>query len=144
MTFTEKQVEEFIKLSYFAGIIDGEGCIGIERLSAGVHRKRAYYCSRLTVINTDENLMKLLVGFFKGSYNTRKKIEGRKTCYRWHVFGKNQVYALQKLIPFLFIKKAQALLLIEYNKTMKRGRKLTDEILAEREVLWLQCKVLNS
>lgn len=143
--FTSTQVEEITKLSYFAGIVDGEGSIGIEHLSPTKNRHKDYYVCRLTVINTNEDLMKLLVGFFKGKYDKRKKIEGRKTCYRWHVFGKDLEEAIKKLYPFIFIKKKQAEIVLKYRKTVgETGWNVSDEVLEERKKLWLQCKELNA
>lgn len=106
-------------ISYLAGIIDGEGSIGIEHLSPdNKSRKKDYYNCRLTVINTDEPLMKLLKTYFGGSYDQRKKIDGRKICYRWHVFGKRLETAINELIPHLRIKKPQALIVMQYRKTV--------------------------
>lgn len=131
---------------YLAGIIDGEGCIGMEHLSPdGKSRKKDYYLCRLTVINTSKMLMDLLVATFKGQYDTRKKIEGRKTCYRWHVFGQDQEDALIALIPYLRIKKQQALLVMEYRKTVtSSGWLISDDTLDQRKDLWLKCKHLNT
>lgn len=131
---------------YLAGIIDGEGCIGMEHLAPrGKSRKKDYYLTRLTVINTSKMLMDLLVGTFKGQYDTRKKIEGRKICYRWHVFGKDQENALIALMPYLRIKKQQAELVMEYRKTVNdSGWLISDETLAQRKELWLKCKHFNT
>lgn len=145
MKFNAEMVEKIAKLSYFAGIIDGEGCIGIEHLSPTKNRKKDYYTCRLTVINTDENLMKLLKHFFKGNYDQRKRIDGHKICYRWHVFGKDLEYALKQLEPHLFIKKQQARTVLEYRQTVgKTGWNVSDEILEKRKQLWNTCKLLNS
>lgn len=140
-----KIVEKIAYLSYFAGIIDGEGCIGIEHLSPNKTRKKDYYTCRLTVINTNEDIMKLLVHYFKGSYDIRKRIEGRKKCFRWHVFGPDLEIALNQLLPHLFIKKSQALIVLQYRETVgKTGWNVSDEVLQKRKELWLRCKELNS
>jgi hypothetical protein len=137
-------VEKIAKLSYLAGIIDGEGSIGIEHLSPTKGRPKSYYVCRLTVINTNKNLMELLLHFFGGSYNQRKKIEKRKICYRWHIFGENLEKTLDQLIPYLFIKKQQALIVKQYRETVgKTGWNVTNEVLNKRKELWLQCKELN-
>lgn len=138
-------VEKIAKLSYFAGIIDGEGCIGIEHLSPTKSRLKDYYVCRLTVINTNEDLMKLLKHFFKGNYDRRKQIEGHKPCFRWHVFGKDLEDALKQLAHHLFIKKQQALTVLKYRETVgKTGWNVSDEVLEQRKQLWLKCKELNS
>lgn len=132
-------------LAYLAGIIDGEGSIGLEHLSPTKSRKKSYYVCRLTVINTSKKLMERLVNTFNGSYNTRKKIEGRKLCYRWHVFGDDLEKALNLLFPYLDLKKPQAELVLEYRKTVhSTGYLINDQILEFRKSLWLKCKHLNS
>ncbi len=138
-------VEKITILSYFAGIIDGEGSIGIEHLKPRGKRMKDYYTCRLTVINTNEDIMKLLVHHFKGTYDTRKKIGGRKTCFRWHVFGKDLEDALKRLEPHIFIKKQQLEIVLKYRETVgKTGWNVSDEVLSQRKELWLACKKLNS
>ncbi len=138
-------MNDIINISYLAGIIDGEGCIGIEHLSPRKNRIKDYYVCRLTVINTSKKLMDRLVKTFKGQYDVRKKIEGRKLCYRWHVFGTDLEDAINKLLPYLFLKDKQAELLLEYRKTVsKTSRNITDDTLAKRKSYWLKCKELNT
>lgn len=133
-----------MNISYFAGIIDGEGSIGIEHLSPTKNRSKSYYVCRLTVINTNKDLMESLKNFFGGTYDQRKKIEGRRICYRWHIFGKELESALNQLIPHLFIKKPQALILKQYRETVgKTGWKVSDSILEKRKEFWIRCKELN-
>lgn len=137
-------VEKIAKLSYFAGIIDGEGSIGLEHLSPTKGRIKSYYVARMVVVNTNENLMKLLLNFFGGAYSTRPLIQNRKKCFIWRVLGKNLDNALKLLTPHLFIKKPQALLLQEYRATVgKTGWNVSDELLETRKQLWLKCKELN-
>lgn len=132
-------------IAYLAGIIDGEGSIGIEHLSPTKNRRKDYYVCRLTVINTYEPLMKRLVSTFKGQYDTRKRIEGRRICYRWHVFGEDLEKALQMILPYLDEKLPQAKKLLEYRATVRKtGWLVSDEILETRKQLWLSCKKLNS
>lgn len=143
--FTFDKTVEFVKLAYLAGIVDGEGSIGIEHLSPCKNRKKDYYTCRLTVINTDKKIMDLLKHFFKGSYDQRKVITGRRICYRWHVFGRDLEIAIEKLMPYLFIKKRQAETVLKYRKTVgKTGWNVSDEILETRKQLWLECKKLNN
>lgn len=130
---------------YLAGIVDGEGCIGLEHLSPTKGRKKDYYVCRLTVINTSIKLMELLVATLRGQFDTRKKIEGRKTCYRWHVFGTDLEVAMNSLLPYLLIKKEQAKLVLEYRETVaNNGWLISDAVLAHRKALWLKCKELNT
>ena len=131
-------------LNYFAGILDGEGSIGIEHLSPCKNRKKDYYVCRLTIINTSKILMDWLKENFKGTVDTRKQIEGRKTCYRWHVFGSDLEEILTAVIPFLKIKDQQAQVVLQYRQTVgKTGWNVSDETLELRKSYWIECKKLN-
>lgn len=131
-------------LAYLAGIIDGEGSIGIERLKPTKNRKKDYYVCRLTVINTNEDIMQLLRRYLKGNYDKRKLIPGRKPCFRWHVFGNELQWALAILEPYIVIKSKQLDVVMNYRDTVgKTGWKVSDDILEKRHKLWLECKELN-
>ena len=143
------------KLIYLAAIIDGEGSIGIERLSPckvtrkgkeSWQRKKYYYACRLCVINTYKPLIEWIYQEFKGGktgVKTKATLK-RKLCYRWHIFGEHLESLINELIPFLAEKKPQAKLLLEYRKTVgKTGWNLTDETLEQRASLWTKCKSLN-
>lgn len=138
-------MKSIANLSYLAGIIDGEGSIGIEHLSPTKNRSKSYYVCRLTVINTSKKLMDRLVETFGGQYDIRKKIDGRKLCYRWHIFGKDLEKVLNEIMPYLFLKNDRAELLLKYRTTVgKTGWLVSDEVLSIRKELWLQCKHLNT
>ncbi len=143
--YTKKDIIDEIKiLAYLAGIVDGEGSIGIEHLSPTKGRKKDYYVCRLTVVNTAEEIMQLLKFFLGGTYQARKLIPGRKKCFRWHIFGEGLERALLRLEPYLILKQHQCRVVLTYRKTVgKTGWNVTDEVLAKRKELWLFCKELN-
>lgn len=135
---------------YLAGIIDGEGCIGIECMAPCKKkdgtwiRKHNYYTPRLTVINTSKKVIDLLMKTFGGTYSTRKTIQGRKTCFAWRIFGEALINVLRAVIPYLQIKYDQAQLVLEFRKTVgKTGWHVSEEILEQRHSFYLQCKILN-
>lgn len=132
------------QLAYFAGILDAEGSIGIERLKPTKGRKKDYYVCRLTVINTSFVLVRWIKENFGGQFDLRKAIPGKKNIYRWHVFGKDLEKIIESVMPFLIIKKIQASIIIQYRKTVgKTGWNVSDEILKKRKELWQQCKDWN-
>jgi hypothetical protein len=148
LLFREETTQIF--LAYLAGIIDGEGSIGIECMAPCKKkdgtwiRKHNYYTPRLTVINTNEHLMMALMRNLGGTYNKRKKTEGRKICYRWHTFGSNLEIVLKNLMPYLFLKGEQAYLVLKFRETVgKTGWYVSEDLLKERHDLYLKCKKLN-
>ena len=133
------------QLAYLAGIIDGEGSIGIEKLSPTATRKKTYYIARLCIINTDISLIHWINdNFSDGSWHERKVPLNHKRCYRWHIFGKNLEFLLKALLPYLIIKQQHAKIVLEFRKTTgKTGKKITDEISQEQFGWYEACKILN-
>lgn len=145
MFFTEFDYRNAYKIGYLGGILDGEGSIGIEKLSPCKNRKKIYYVCRVTIINTSLPLMEWLKSNFGGNFDKRKQVKDHKICYRWHIFGKNLEDLLNTVIDSLLIKRPQAELLLQYRKTVgKTGWNVSDETLQQRESLWLKCKEFNS
>ena len=131
-------------LIYLAGILDGEGSIGIEHLSPRKNRPKSYYVCRLTVVNTDLILMNWLKDTFEGQFDTRKRVEHHKICHRWHIFGHDLEKVLKAVRPFLKLKCRQADIVLKYRETVSEtNQRITDATLAIRKALWLEGKSLN-
>jgi len=116
-----------IALSYAAGILDGEGCITIDKRKQ-YYKKidgRYYNCGisyTLFVSTTtiDTIIPSFMYGIFGGSYHPfyRNKPEGRKTYYRWQIASNKARDALKKMVPYLKLKKPQALKAIEFQLSL--------------------------
>jgi hypothetical protein len=134
------------QLAYLAGIIDGEGTIGIEKMAPCGSRKKFYYTPRLCIINTSKNLMEWLNQTFPfGHFSPRKKIAGRKECYAWRLFGTNVETIIVAILPFIQIKRRQAECVLRFRKTVgKTGWNVSDETLSQRESLYQECKIYNT
>lgn len=131
-------------LSYMAGIFDGEGSVNIEVLSPRENRKYHYYNLRIIVINTNLDLMNWIVSNFGGKYSLRKRIPGRKTCYRWAKCSREAAYIIEQCLPYLIIKKPHALIFIEFMKTMgKTGWFVSEETRNRRQFLYQEIRKLN-
>lgn len=134
------------QLSYLAGIIDGEGSLCIDLQSAnGKCRKHNYYAIRLSIVNTNEDLMKWLVATFQGNYYAQTKYEGRKQCYTYRLFSNKLLDVVKACHPFFIIKKAQADLMIQFRETVlgKTCWNIPKEILEFRHQLYLKSRELN-
>lgn len=101
--------------AYIAGIVDGEGHIGIHRANTG--SKYETYTCNMSVHNSDKRLCEFLHkkcgGYFGVSHRPNKK-----TYYRWSI-NNILVYDLLRLIyKFLVIKKEQADIIFQYENTL--------------------------
>lgn len=97
--------------SYLAGILDGEGTIYIGQMS---DKRRTFL--KVVVTNTDLNLMKWLITNFGGAYRGEQRGNYR-LIYRWQPKGKkNREKLLLGVLPYLIIKREQALLALEFDR----------------------------
>jgi hypothetical protein len=132
--------------AYLAGIIDGEGCVGIEVLHAdGKSRLRDYYSSRLCIINTNLEMLQWVQRNFGGTIQTKLTKATNKLCYRWHIFGRNLVATLQGVLPYLIIKRKQAETVLEYRSKIvpENNARVSPEEDERRRLLYLECRRLN-
>jgi len=96
-------------IGYFAGIVDGEGCIDITK--GNRKNGKSYFTSRLHIVNTDINLMEWLkerIGM--GSYyREHRERDNHKKCYTFVISAVNDLLGILKAIePYLVIKKEKA------------------------------------
>lgn len=102
-------------LIYFAGFVDGEAHIAIQKQPTG-------YGIRFDLTNSDINILKWMVEKF-GGHLTLQQQKGtptgviyisNKDTHIWHLDVYRTRRLLPELIPYLKVKKGQAILLLEY------------------------------
>lgn len=132
------------KILYLAGIIDGEGCIGIELQAANKScRKVDYYIPRLQVINSSIVLIEWITNNFGGKYHMRKKETGRKYIYVWNVFGQHMEDILKAVLPHLLVKIQATNIILEYRATIGDEWNITEDTHKKRKELYLRMKTVN-
>ena len=134
------------KLSYLAGIIDGEGSITIEIQSQNLrhNRKCDYYSLRLSVINTNLPLLNWIQDSFGGTVRSRKLVPNRRQCYTWNLYSHKAAEALAACEPYMIVKKNHVTVFLKFASTMtKANSRLSDELLACRRDWYLQLKHIN-
>lgn len=102
-TFHAKETD----LAWAAGIVDGEGCIGLSRIS------NAHWSLRVAVGNTDIRMINKLKGCFGGSVRLQNKKPGkdgfkRKPLWVWVLYGAKAESFLVSIMPYLCNKADQA------------------------------------
>lgn len=138
MVFGIKRMIPETELSYMAGIIDGEGCIGI------YYSKRGKYEARLQVSNTSKCLVDWIIQRFAKPYIGVHKMAGQKDVFVLSWIGKTAAGLIKEVAPFLQIKRAQADLLLEFVDTiLVRGKRLSPELKALRDDMCLRSHELN-
>ncbi len=145
--------DDVATLAYIAGIIDGEGHVGIARNTsgkAGKKRKTVCHTIRLTVSNTDARLLlwfqKILAGgsAYGFDYKTRMSKE-HKECWQFHIAGNNCERLLIAVLPYLIVKKEQALLCLGLRKVgeYRQGHTPSQNVVDIREKICQRVNTLN-
>lgn len=120
-----------IEMSWLAGILDGEGSIGISRMMS--HRKNPTLTPRISIGNTNMDIINHVVDILKRIPITmfvekRQKVNNKNwkqasVIQISHISGVKSL--LDKVTPFLIGKKSQAELLLSFvNSRMEVYKKL--------------------
>lgn len=106
------------ELSYAAGIIDGEGCIFVDKNGRPDYK----HCTILVNIgNTDGRIIAWFIKTFGGRVKTDFNLDtGTRHCYIWYMKGNKAFKLLNQISPLLIIKKEQAETAILFYKLKTR------------------------
>ena len=129
------------ELGYIAGIIDGEGCIGIHKHSDNRGRSRLHYLY-VIVSNNNPDCVKFFQKRFGGWITARQQQKNWNVNYKWGLRSERARNLLETIEPYLLLKRAQAKLGIEFDKAKIR-HKLTDREWKKRERFYLKMRKLN-
>jgi hypothetical protein len=117
------------RVAYLAGFFDGEGHIAIvrrtdarKRHKNGTVSKYLRFCLNIAIGQTTRDVLDLFHAEFGGSiaHTIGKRSYDRGTYYRWDWrCGTAQASnALTQMLPFLIVKREQALLAVEFQSSM--------------------------
>ena len=120
---TEKE-----KWVWLAGLVEGEGCLGLYYKPKTSYRKTPYWDARLTITNTSPLLIKTLKQLFGGWASTMKRpLKYRhkwRLLYQWVIAGKKLRKVLLKIRPYSLIKSKHIKLLLKIkSRKIKKGDK---------------------
>ena len=107
------------EVAYLAGFFDGEGSIGIYPKK----NKRGYMCYQylLQISNTNRKVLELFQKRYGGSITKRQRVERHKQLWNWQLGSAGKIrVALSELLPFLYVKKQEAQIMLEVVATIKR------------------------
>lgn len=105
------------KNAYLAGLIDADGSITIDLQKVKTEMR---YKIKVHIYNCNETIMDYLInilgGGIKQSNNINKKHKKWRNCFTYTVQGERAIKLIYDILPFLIIKKRQALVAINANK----------------------------
>lgn len=152
------------RYAYLAGILDGEGYVGIKKSTYGMrhgHCKSPMYSERVQVKMSVKEIPELFQKEFGGGLMQDRKIYQSKTGFtnnsKMWVYRATDVVAsnlLKTLLPYLRLKKPQATYCLKLRKSkeskaarLRGGRKqkrlLSPKILDQRESWYLAIKAIH-
>lgn len=105
-------------LAYIAGMLDGEGCISINKRKDKEYKRGHSFYANLRITNTYLPVLLWIQDQFGGlgSIVEQPRKENRKRCWQWKVATNQAAAVCKMLLPYLRIKKRQAEILVEFQK----------------------------
>lgn len=134
-------------LAYLAGLMDGEGSIGIRKVIDPRMLNFRYHIF-IAVVNCDKPVLEEFKNKTEiGCIYTRKSIKGftNRPVHQWQISSNQAASLLEVLLPYLRIKRQQAILCIDFSHHLDEccRKPLTDEELATREMYKMAISALS-
>lgn len=140
-------------IAYLAGLIDGEGYIGIKKARRADSVSPIYH-ERIQVRMVHEGAIKLLADTLGGNYYLENPhSRGGRLLYCWQASDALAARILSTVLPHLIVKRESALMVLRLRASKddplsrRRGspakRAMDASIVAERERLYIAAKALN-
>jgi len=145
--------------AWVAGLVEGDGYVGIVRLSRRRQMKSPHFQIQMGITNTELALVKRTQEILGGYIRTAKAKNTRQGfVYRWMTSSAQMLPSLEKIVPYMvgrkgkiaekvitFQKDTQRIFRDRINMKRKRGWfiPLPAEEVKRREKLWEEIKILN-
>jgi hypothetical protein len=133
------------ELAWMAGFFDGEGCIRLSKLKRYGNRQGIHYGRGVTISNTDRDSLEIFKLYFGGSIqlHTKQSLK-HKTAYKWVACSRMADNFIDKVYPYLKLKRNRADLFIKFkNLFCKEGLDLKENDYTERNELVEQMHIAN-
>ena len=139
MTYDISQVD----LAYLAGLIDGEGWVGLcrRKRSWKPDMERSYYLR--PVISIDMMKRECLDKVHKALGVQVEQVKREGYIYRLRLYPSTLRWLCPLLLPHLVLKRRQAEIIIEFLSVSYKGKELSVEEMFRRELLYREMKSLN-
>lgn len=111
--------------AYAAGFLDADGCVSVNKGWNRYIKGRHFYFMSVRIANTSKTTMDWFSENFEGTV-TICQVSGpkrKRTLWYWRIEAKKAVAFLKCVYPYLKVKKEQARLALEFQKTMSKNTK---------------------
>ena len=127
-------------IPYLAGLIDGEGFIGVGQFHEGL-----YHHPVIAVAMTDARPIDLLAQSFGGESRFQEpRSERHKPLYEWKLTGTPALEAIKTLSPFLLVKRDQAESILKSDwQKFHKSNPIPDSERALRQIIYAEVKIMN-
>lgn len=139
-----------INAAYLAGIIDGEGCVYVNRRKIAGRRKTPGYSVKVVVSITSYSLVEWFIKHADLTSIHYVENPGPNRKPKWGCTWNNSKaeWLLNNVLPYLVIKKLQAMLGIELLEHLRntfggKGKQVSEDNVVYRESIKQQISVLN-
>ena len=136
-------------LAYAAGFIEGDGSITIHRRRPCGEHRNIIHTLVLIATNTDKRVLDWFKEEFGGYVYLSHKPHRNKPHWRprssWRIASSSAEEVLKQILPYLKIKREQALLGLEFQKRKKcGGKRLSEQEIQERNKLYEKMHALHN
>jgi hypothetical protein len=137
--------------AYAAGMIDGDGCIGVYNTRTKKDKRAAYYQLTVRVCKRSPRIPYWFTQHFPGTVHTGKTAKGYPT-WTWQVRNVEAEAVLREIVTYLVLKQDQAKTALEFAELRReqflehepwRGKRYGKEILEQRDVYVEKLKLLK-
>ncbi len=134
-----KELHETEK-AYIAGFVDGEGCI-----FATQYGRNGRYRIGMTLAQCDQEIILYLKECCGGSIYENKRKVNRKIAWTWQISNKMAGDFLRDILPYLKVKKQQAILAIELQsmKGQNSNKRTTNSQFNRETEIYTELKLIH-
>ena len=137
-----------LEYSYLAGLVDGEGYLGITTKGIRVNGRNKYQVI-IRIQMCDKEIIEYLSSFLNVKIaNHYRDHPIWKDAYSVTLYDNRATEFIKKIYPYLRVKKKQAEIIIEFRKSITRGRNqsnpVTLEMIDKQDELYNKIRFINT
>lgn len=126
-------------IKYVAGFFDADGYVGVSDWRNGQS-----YTLKCTIVNIKLRVLEEIHRLFGGYLTTKGYADGnRRILYQLQWNSKQTVEFLEKIYPYLIVKKSQVRLALSF-PTGKHGKKRSDWMIEKQREIYEELKLIKA